>query len=132
VGCVEQKPVVDSSGKAQMQPVLHGGWPTPQLPPQAKPWGSLRNWRAESVPAPRTAVSIAASNRFFKKFQFISLLLFPIRNFTQTIAACYFAAGTAPANFFVQNPVSGVVKEQTHALVGQGWVMLQVPLQVVV
>jgi len=43
-----------------------------------------------------------------------------------------FPAGTAPASFFVQNPVSGVVNEQTHALVEQGWVMLQVPLQVVV
>jgi hypothetical protein len=28
--------------------------------------------------------------------------------------------------------VSGVVKEHLHALVGQGWVKLQVPLQVVV
>jgi hypothetical protein len=32
----------------------------------------------------------------------------------------------------VQNPVSGVVNEQTHLLVAliHGWVMLQVPLQV--
>jgi hypothetical protein len=71
VGCVEQKPVVDSSGKAQMQPVLHGGWPTPQLPPQVKPLDSLRNCRAESVPTPRTAVIIAAS----KKFLIVCLLM---------------------------------------------------------
>jgi hypothetical protein len=44
----------------------------------------------------------------------------------------YFPAGTAPASFDVQNPVSGVVKEQTHALVGQGWVRLHLPLQVLV
>ena len=56
VGCVEQNPVVDSRGKAQMQPLLHG-WPALQLPPQAKPTGSLRNCRAESVPEPRTAMT---------------------------------------------------------------------------
>jgi len=44
----------------------------------------------------------------------------------------YFPAGTAPASFVVQNPVSGVEKEQTHALVGQGWVRLHLPLQVLV
>jgi hypothetical protein len=61
VGWVEQNPVVDSSGKAQMQPVLQGLF-APQLPPQAKLLASLRNCRAESVPAQRTAVTIAASN----------------------------------------------------------------------
>jgi hypothetical protein len=70
VGCVEQKPVVDSSGKAQMQPLLQGLF-APQLPPQAKPLASLRNCRAESVPAPATAVSIAASNRFLMTFLFM-------------------------------------------------------------
>jgi hypothetical protein len=53
--------VVDSSGKAQMQPLLQGLF-APQLPPHEKPFGSLRNWRAETVPAQRTAVTMAASN----------------------------------------------------------------------
>jgi hypothetical protein len=35
-----------------------------------------------------------------------------------------------PASFVVQNPVVGVVKEQTQLAVGQGRVALQVPLQV--
>lgn len=48
--------MVDSSGKAQMQPLLHG-WLALQLPPQAKPWASLRNCRAESDPALRTAMT---------------------------------------------------------------------------
>jgi hypothetical protein len=50
----------------------------------------------------------------------------------QTLAACYFPAGAAPASLVVQNPVSGVVNEQTHLVVAlmQGWVMLQVPLHV--
>jgi hypothetical protein len=70
VGCVEQKPVVDSSGKAQMQPVLHG-WVESQPPPQAKPLASLRNCRAESVPAQSTAAIIAASNIFLIAFRFM-------------------------------------------------------------
>lgn len=132
MGCVEQKPVVDSSGKAQMQPVLHG-WPAPQLPPQVTFLASLRNCRAESVPALRTAVSIIASKRFLMKFRFMSHLPFFDNSLVQT-AACYFAAGTAPASFVVQNPVTGVVKEQTHLVVEliQGRVMLHVPPQVLV
>jgi len=60
---VEQKPVLDSSGKAQMHPVLQGLLAL-QPPPHAKFFASLRNCRAESVPTPRTAVIIAASNMF--------------------------------------------------------------------
>lgn len=67
MGCVEQKPVVDSSGKAQMQPLLQGLF-APQLPPQANPFALLRNCRAESAPALRTAVIIAASNVFLITF----------------------------------------------------------------
>jgi len=65
VGCVEQKPVVDSSGKAQMQPLLQGLF-APQLPPQvAEAFASLRNCRAETVPAQRTAVTIVENNTVF-------------------------------------------------------------------
>jgi len=67
VGWVEQNPVVDSRGKAQMQPLLQGLF-APQLPPQEKPFGSLRNWRAESVPAHTTTATIAASNVFLITF----------------------------------------------------------------
>jgi hypothetical protein len=72
VGCVEQKPVVDSSGKAQMQPVLHG-WSAPQLPPQVKFLDSVRSWWAEIVPAQRTAVTMSAGNILRKAFM-ITLL----------------------------------------------------------
>jgi len=65
VGCVEQKPVVDSSGKAQIQPLLQGLF-APQLPPHvAEPFASLRNCRAETVPAQRTAVIIVENNTVF-------------------------------------------------------------------
>lgn len=33
-----------------------------QLPPQAKAFGSARNWLAETVPAQRTPVTIVASS----------------------------------------------------------------------
>jgi hypothetical protein len=45
-----------------MQPVLQGLF-APQLPPQvAEVFASMRNWRAETVPAQRTAVTMAASD----------------------------------------------------------------------
>jgi hypothetical protein len=54
--------VVDSSGKAQMQPVEQG-CTLLQLPLQAaKPLLSVLSWRADTVPAHRTAVTIAARN----------------------------------------------------------------------
>lgn len=62
VGCDEQNPVVASSGKAQMQPVEQG-CTLLQLPLQAaKPLVSVLSWRADTVPAHRTAVMIAARN----------------------------------------------------------------------
>jgi hypothetical protein len=54
--------VVASSAKAQMQPLAHCVEDV-QLPRQAaKPLASVRNWRAETVPAQRTAVTIIARN----------------------------------------------------------------------
>jgi hypothetical protein len=62
VGCDEQNPVVASSAKAQMQPVEQG-CTLLQLPLQAaKPRLSVRNWRADTVPAQRTAVTMVVSN----------------------------------------------------------------------
>jgi hypothetical protein len=62
VGCDEQNPIVDSRGKAQMQPLEHC-CPLVHAPLQAAiPLVLARNWRAETVPAQRTAVTIAASN----------------------------------------------------------------------
>ena len=76
MGCVEQKPVVDSSGKAQMQPLLQGLF-APQLPPQvAEAFASLRNCRAETVPAQRTAVTIAIRNVLLMVFLIIKLRSF--------------------------------------------------------
>jgi hypothetical protein len=76
VGCDEQKPVVDSRGKAQMQPVAQG-CVLLQLPLQAaKPVASV-NWRAETVPAQRTAVTIVASN---VDLMILFLMIAPFQN----------------------------------------------------
>jgi hypothetical protein len=139
VGCVEQKPVIDSSGKAQMQPLLQGLF-APQLPPQANPLALLRNCRAESAPALRTAVIIAASNVFLITFLLMIFIpLIPVAGqfdadpppwiSNQAVAPiCYFSAGAAPASFEVQNAVNGVVKEQTQ-FAAQGWFTPQLPPQ---
>jgi hypothetical protein len=75
VGCDEQNPVVDSRGKAQMQPVEQG-CVLLQLPLHAaKPLLSVRNWRAETVPAHRTAVAKVASNVFLMNFLFMLSLV---------------------------------------------------------
>ena len=47
--------------KEQKQPVAQG-WVELQLPPQAKLFGSFRNWRAETVPAQTTAMTMVANN----------------------------------------------------------------------
>jgi hypothetical protein len=75
VGCNEQNPTVDSRGKAQMQP-LEQGCVALQAPRQAaKPFASARNWRAETVPAKRTAVTTVASNVGFMNFLLMIALL---------------------------------------------------------
>jgi|SRR6476646_9905548 len=62
MGCDEQNGLPVSMGKMQRQPVRQG-LPTPQLPPQvAKPLASLRNCRAETVPAQRTPMTSAVKN----------------------------------------------------------------------
>jgi hypothetical protein len=67
--------VVDSRGKAQMQPVEQG-CVLLQLPWQAaKPFASVRNWRAETVPAQRMAVTKVASNVFLMNFLFMFSLV---------------------------------------------------------
>lgn len=51
--------------KEQKQPAVQG-WVELQLPPQvAEPFASLRNCRAETVPAQRTAVTIVENNTVF-------------------------------------------------------------------
>ena len=47
--------------KEQKQ-LLEQGWVALQVPLQAKPLGSLRNCRAETVPAKRTAMIMVANN----------------------------------------------------------------------
>jgi len=62
MGCDEQNGLPVSMGTMQRQPVRQG-LPTPQLPPQvAKPFASLRNCRAETVPAQRTPMTSAVKN----------------------------------------------------------------------
>ncbi len=69
IGCDEQNGLPDSMGKMHRQPLAHGLF-TPQLPPQAKCFGSVRSWRAESVPAHSTAVTINAKD-IFRRFVLI-------------------------------------------------------------
>jgi hypothetical protein len=62
MGCEEQNGVPVSIGNMQRQPVWQGLL-TPQLPPQvAEPLASLRNCRAETVPAQRTPMTSAVKN----------------------------------------------------------------------
>lgn len=44
--------------------------------------------------------------------------------------SCYFPGGTTPARRVVQNPVRGVLKEQTQPATAQGWLRLHLPPQV--
>jgi hypothetical protein len=62
--------------KEQKQPVAHGCVEL-QVPPQAKPLVSVCNWRAETVPAHRTAAAIAARIVFLVVLLMI-LSLFPV------------------------------------------------------
>ena len=56
--------------KEQKQ-LLGQGWVVLQVPLQAKPLGSLRSCRAETVPAQRTAMIIAANEKFWMVFLMI-------------------------------------------------------------
>src|SRR6478609_11700966 len=62
MGCDEQNGLPVSMGTMQRQPVRQGLL-TPQLPPQvAEPFASLRNCRAETVPAQSTPMTNAEKN----------------------------------------------------------------------
>jgi len=62
MGCDEQNGLPVSMGNMQRQPVRQGLL-TPQLPPQvAEPFASLRNCRAETVPAQSTPMTNAEKN----------------------------------------------------------------------
>ena len=56
--------------KEQKQ-LLGQGWVALHVPLQAKPLGALRNCRAETVPAHRTAMAMAASEKFWIVFLMI-------------------------------------------------------------
>ncbi len=97
--------MVDSSGKAQMQPVLHGGRPAPQLPPHVKFLDSVRSWRAETVPAQRTAAIMSTGNIFRKAFMLRSciddweaatVLLLPLLKLRRTELSRILTRITAP------------------------------------
>jgi hypothetical protein len=53
--------------KEQTQPVAQG-WVALQLPLQVDPWTPLRNCRAETVPAHRTAKTMTANDSFLMVF----------------------------------------------------------------
>jgi hypothetical protein len=74
MGYDEQNGVPVSMGKMQRQPLLQG-LPTPQLPPHvAEPFASLRNCRAETVPAQRTPMTSAEKNIDLNFFMIASSL----------------------------------------------------------
>jgi len=79
----------------------------------------VRSCRAETVPAQRAAMTIAARNVFL-----IVLLIIqpPFQNCASNgpFSCRYFPWGAAPASFVVQNAVKGVVKEQTQPATAQG------------
>jgi hypothetical protein len=115
-----------------MQP-LEQGCVLLQLPLQAaKPLASVRNWRAETVPTQRTAVTIVASN--VDLITFLLMIHSPLRDKASSVippaglTCCYFPEGATPPGRTVQNAVNGVVKEQKQPAV-QGWVELQLPPQ---
>jgi hypothetical protein len=60
--------------KEQKQPLAQG-WVALQEPPQVNPLALLRNWRAETVPAQRTAETIAVKNIVFILLLMAGLLL---------------------------------------------------------
>jgi hypothetical protein len=74
IGCDEQNGVPVSIGKMQRQPLAQGLL-TPQLPPHVvNPLAPLRNCRAETVPAQRTAETIAVKNMVFILVLMVGLL----------------------------------------------------------
>jgi hypothetical protein len=130
VGCDEQNPVVDSSGKAQMQPVKQG-LTLLQLPLQAaKPLLSVLNWCAETVPAQRTAVTIAARN---VDLSILLLMVAPVLKSQPWVNAgelhsTGFAGGlTGPGSLTHAPEVPLKIWQMQTPL--QGFVALQVPVQ---
>jgi hypothetical protein len=79
MGCDEQNGLPVSMGNMQRQPVRQGLL-TPQLPPQvAALLASLRNCRAETVPAQKTPM-ISAIKNIDLIFFIIAFLLIPVPN----------------------------------------------------
>jgi hypothetical protein len=75
MGCDEQNGLPVSMGNMHRQPVWQGLL-TPQLPPQvAEAFASLRNCRAETVPAQRTPMTSAVKNMDLIFFMIAFLLL---------------------------------------------------------
>ena len=98
--------MVDSSGKAQMQPVLQGLF-APQLPPQvAEAFASLRNCRAETVPAQRTPMTSAVKNIDFIFFMMLSSLL-QDRTCSITASTINYFPGLAATNWHVPDVKPG-------------------------
>ena len=90
MGCDEQNGLPVSMGTIQRQPVWQG-LVALQPPPQvAAPFASLRNCRAETVPAQRTPMTSAVKNIDLIFFM-IALLLVARRTFQNRTTTGYFA-----------------------------------------
>jgi hypothetical protein len=70
-----QNPGVKGVVKEQTQPLAQSAVAL-HLPPQVTPFASLRNWRAETVPAHRTAATMVANSVFLPIFLNIGLYPF--------------------------------------------------------
>lgn len=120
-------------GNMQRQPERQGLL-TPQLPPQvAEPLASLRNCRAETVPAHRTPMTSAVKNIelifFMIAFLLVPCSLFQGRTFQYRTMTGYFA-GLAATNRHVPILSPEEMKHVQEALL-QGTFLVQVLLQTV-
>ena len=96
--------------KEQKQ-LLGQGWMALQVPLQAKPLGSLRNCRAETVPALKTAMTMAPN----KKFCVVFLMIDSPFHTKSAAPVRYFARDWAPVGCDKQVPVvASRAKAQTQ------------------
>jgi hypothetical protein len=109
--------------KEQTQLEVGQGLVALQVPPQVDPWTPVCNCRAETVPAQRTPMTIAAKN--IELIFFIAFSLFQSRKVPVPTTTSYFA-GLAAMN--PHTPVVALGLLKTHPqprTLGQGCVLLQ-------
>ena len=124
MGCDEQNGLPVSMGTMQRQPVRQGLVALHPPPQVAEPFASLRNCRAETVPAQRTPMTSAVKNTDLIFFM-IAFLVSPRPNVRASNDDSYFA-GLAAMN--PHTPVVALGLLKTHPqprTLGQGDVLVQ-------